>query len=144
MIDRNLNKEDLPPLIGPIKKTNKINFKQLGFEDIDELNIKHFEEFYLDYDGFYSLLELNNFDFSEYLEEIQHNQITQLAEYFKEKKEFEKSIKILTLKYDWLINIYTSEELYEKCAETLNDKNNFLDGIKEINLKHNTNYGFTN
>jgi len=141
MDDRNIPFDELPPLIGPIKKSNKINFNKLGFSDIDELNIEHFEEFYIDYDGFYALLELNNFNFGEFLEEIQHNQITLLAKYFQEKKELEKSIKLLSRKFDWMIEIYTSEELYEKCAEMLTDKNNFLAEIENINKKHNTKYG---
>lgn len=141
MDDRNIPFDELPPLIGPIKKSNKIDFKKLGFSEIDELNIEHFEEFYLDYDGFYALLELNNFDFNEFLEEIQHGQITLLAKYFQEKKELEKSIKLLSRKYDWLIEIYTSEELYEKCAEMLTAKKNFLEEIENINKKHNTQYG---
>jgi len=86
-------------------------------------------------------LELNNFNFGEFLEEIQHNQITLLAKYFQEKKELEKSIKLLSRKYDWLIEIYTSEELYEKCAEMLTAKKNFLEEIENINKKHNSSFG---
>lgn len=141
MDNRNIPFDELPPLIGPIKKSNKINFNKLGFSDIDELNIEHFEEFYLDYDGFYALLELNDFNFGEFLEEIHHNQITLLAKYFQEKKELEKSIKLLLRKYDWLIEIYTNEELYEKCAETLADKTKFLENIDNINKKHNSSFG---
>jgi len=133
--------EDLPALIGPIKKNNKINFKELGFSELDELNIEHFEEFYLDYDGFYGLLEKNNFQFNEFIEEIQHNQISLLAEYFFEKKEFNKAIKLLTRKYDWLIDIYTYEEDYEECAKTLKLKNMFLDELKMFNEKYKSNYG---
>ena len=141
MSDRNIPFDDLPPLIGPIKKSNKINFRELGFSELDELNIEHFEQFYLDYDGFYALLENNNFDFGEFLEEMQHNQITLLAKYFQEKKEFEKSVKLISHKYDWLIEVYTSEELYEKCSETLSAKTKFLAEIENINKKHNTKYG---
>lgn len=141
MSDRNIPFDDLPPLIGPIKKSNKINFRELGFSELDELNIEHFEEFYLDYDGFYALLEDNNFDFTEFLEEIQHNQISLLAEFFFEKKEFNKAIKLLTRKYDWLIDIYSSEEDYEECAKTLKAKNKFLDELKTFNEKYKSNYG---
>lgn len=132
--------DDLPPMIGPIKKTNShLNF--MVDDTIDQLGIREFADFYLDYDGFYTLLELNDFKFSNYLEEDQHDQIDLLAQYFNHKKEYDKSIKLITCKYDWFINIHSSNENYEQCAITLEGKKRFLSGLDKINNDFNTSYG---
>ena len=118
--------DELPPLIGPIKKSKHIDLDSLGFGEIDNIGLNNLSEFYLDYDGFYSMLELNNFNIKEYLNENQIYQITLLAEHFNQNHEFEKSIKLVLLRFDWILEIYTSEENYKMCAKTLEDKKIFL------------------
>jgi hypothetical protein len=122
-------------LIGPLKKKEFIKF------DNDELNITGFNDFYLDYDGFYEILNNNNFDFDKYININQNYQLEPFIKYFVENKEFSKSINIIKNRYDWLLNFYQSEEDYEECAKILETKNTFLKGIENLNNKYNSEYG---
>lgn len=133
----------LPPMIGPIKKTKHLDIDFSMFdneESNDKLRIGEFAGFYLDYDGFYELLILNNFKIGEYLEENQNVQIDLIIEYFIAKKEFDKAINLITHKYEWLLELLTNNEEYEECAVLIDSKNKFLNAIETINKKHNTEY----
>lgn len=134
--------EDLPKLIGPLKTDNGLNFPELPHRlDVDGLGFESVGEFYVDYSGFLSLLELCDYDIDRYLTIEQQHQISELLSYCITERKLTIAIVLIKAKADWLIKYYSGIEDYEMAGEVLNEKKYFTDLINNFNESHKSDFG---